>query len=41
MLGLGMCMVMLWNMLIPGIGIGLAGIVLMLCLIPLIRGLED
>ena len=41
MLGLGMCLVMLWNMLIPGIGIGLAGIVLMLCLIPLIRGLED
>lgn len=41
MLGLGMSLVMLWNMLIPGIGIGLAGIVLMLCLIPLIRGLED
>ena len=41
MLGLGMSLVMLWNLLIPGIGIGLAGIVLMLCLIPLIRGLED
>lgn len=41
MLGLGMCMVMLWNLLVAGIGIGLAGILLMLCLIPLLRGLED
>ena len=41
MLGLGMCMVMLWNMLVPGIAVGLAGIVLLLCLIPLIRGIRD
>ena len=41
MLGLGMCMVMLWNMLVPGIAVGLAGIVLLLCLIPLIRGIQD
>ncbi len=38
---LGMCMVMLWNMLVPGIAVGLAGIVLLLCLIPLIRGIRD
>ena len=41
MLGLGMCMVMLWNLLVAGIAVGLAGILLMLCLIPLLRGLED
>ena len=38
---LGMCMVMLWNLLVAGIAVGLAGILLMLCLIPLLRGLED
>ena len=39
-LGLGMCMVMLWNMLVPGILVGLVGIVLLVCLIPVIKGLE-
>ena len=39
-LGVGMCMVMVWNMLVPGIIIGIVGIVLLLCLIPVIRGLK-
>lgn len=39
-LGLGMCMTMLWDLLAPGILVGLAGIVLLLCLIPVVKGLE-
>ncbi len=39
-LGVGMCMVMVWNMLIQGIRVGLVGIVLLLCLIPIVKGLE-
>ena len=39
-LGVGMCMTMVWNMMVPGIIVGIAGIVLLLCLIPVVRGLE-
>lgn len=39
-LGIGMCMVMVWNLLIPGMLAGMAGIVLLLCLIPLCKGLK-
>ncbi len=39
-LGVGMCMVMVWNMLVPGIIAGIVGIVLLLCLIPVIKGLK-
>ena len=39
-LGVGMCMVMVWDMLIPGIAVGIAGIVLLLCLIPVVKGLK-
>ena len=39
-LGVGMCMVMVWNMLIQGILVGLVGIALLLCLIPIVKGLE-
>ena len=39
-LGVGMFMVMVWNMLIQGILVGLVGIVLLLCLIPIVKGLE-
>jgi hypothetical protein len=39
-LGVGMCMTMVWNMLIPGIVVGIIGIVLLLGLIPVIKGLE-
>lgn len=39
-LGAGMCMVMVWGMMIPGILVGIVGIVLLLCLIPLCVGLH-
>lgn len=39
-LGVGMCMVMVWDMLIYGIVVGLVGIVLLLCLIPMVKGLK-
>ena len=40
-LGIGMCFSMVWNKLALGIGIGLTGIVILLCLIPLTQGLKD
>lgn len=39
-LGAGMCMVMIWEMMIPGIIVGIVGIVLLLCLIPLVKGIH-
>lgn len=39
-LGVGMCMAMVWGMLVPGIVMGVAGILLLLCLIPLVKGLK-
>lgn len=38
--GVGMCMTMIWSMLVPGIIVGIVGIVLLLSLIPLIKGLK-
>lgn len=38
--GVGMCMVMVWNMMIPGIVVGIIGIVLLICLIPICKGLK-
>lgn len=40
LLGVGMCMTMVWSNMIPGIGIGLVGIVALLCLIPFVKGLK-
>ncbi len=39
-LGVGMCMVMVWDMMVWGIVVGIVGIVLLLCLIPVIKGLK-
>ena len=39
-LGVGMCMIMVWNMMIPGILVGVLGIVLLLMLIPMFVGLK-
>ncbi len=39
-LGVGMCMTMIWNMMIPGIIVGIVGIVALICLIPVIKGLK-
>lgn len=38
--GAGMCMTMVWNMMVPGIAVGIVGIVLLLCLIPICKGLK-
>ena len=38
--GVGMCMTMIWNMMVSGIIVGIVGIVLLLCLIPVIKGLK-
>ena len=37
-LGVGMCMVMVWQMMIPGVIVGVVGIVLLVCLIPMCIG---
>lgn len=39
-LGTGMCIAMMWNMMLSGILVGLLGIVMLLCLIPMCKGLE-
>ena len=40
-LGVGMSMVMVWEgLIVPGIIVGVIGIVLLLCLIPLCKGLK-
>ncbi len=39
-LGVGMCMVMVWNMLVPGVIVGLIGIIALMALIPLCKGLK-
>lgn len=40
-LGIGMCFSMVWGKLIIGIVIGIVGIVVLLCLIPLTKGIKD
>ena len=39
-LGVGMCLTMIWSNMIIGIVVGIVGIVLLLCLIPLTKGLK-
>lgn len=40
-LGVGMCMTMVWKgLMLPGIVVGIAGIILLLCLIPVCKGLK-
>lgn len=40
MLGAGMCLVMVWEHIALGILVGIVGIVMLLCLIPLTKGLK-
>ena len=40
-LGVGMCFSLVWSRMAMGIGIGLAGIVVLLCLIPLTKGIKE
>lgn len=39
-LGVGMCMTMVWGMMIPGVIVGIVGILALLCLIPVVKGLR-
>lgn len=38
--GVGMCLTMVWSNMVLGIIIGLVGIVVLLCLIPFVKGLK-
>lgn len=38
--GVGMCLTMVWSNMVLGILIGLVGIVVLLCLIPFVKGLK-
>lgn len=40
-LGVGMCLSMVWGKMVMGVGIGLVGIVVLLCLLPLTKGVKD
>lgn len=40
LLGVGMCLTMVWSHMVMGIVIGIAGIVVLLCLIPFMKGLQ-
>ena len=39
-LGVGMCFCMVWSNIVLGVAIGLVGIVVLLCLIPLTKGIR-
>lgn len=39
-LGIGMCLIMVWGNLVPGIAVGIIGILLLLCLFPICKGLK-
>lgn len=39
-LGVGLCMVMVWNMLTWGVVVGIVGMILLLFLIPLVKGIK-
>jgi len=39
-LGVGMCFIMVWEMMIPGILVGIVGILMLLGLIPMFMGLK-
>lgn len=40
LLGVGMCLSMVWSNMVVGIIVGVVGIVVLLCLIPFIKGLK-
>lgn len=40
LLGVGMCLTMVWSNMIVGILVGIAGIAVLLCLIPFVKGLK-
>lgn len=40
LLGVGMCLTMVWSHMVIGIVVGIAGVVVLLCLIPFVKGLK-
>ncbi len=38
--GAGMCMVLVWQQMVLGIVVGIVGIVVLLCMIPVLKGLK-
>lgn len=40
-LGTGMCLSMVWDRIFAGIAAGLAGIVVLLCIVPVIKGIKE
>ena len=40
LLGVGMCLTMVWSNMVVGIVVGIVGLVVLLCLIPFIKGLK-
>lgn len=40
LLGVGMCLTMVWSNMVAGIIVGIVGIVVLLCLIPFVKGLK-
>ena len=40
LLGVGMCLTMVWSNMVMGIVIGIIGIIILICLIPFIKGLK-
>lgn len=40
-LGVGMCFTMVWGKIVSGIVIGLIGILILLCLVPLTKGIKE
>lgn len=40
LLGVGMCMIMIWNIFVPGIVVGILGIMLAISVIPVYRGIH-
>jgi len=40
LLGVGMCLTMVWSNMVVGIIVGIVGIVVLICLIPFVKGLK-
>lgn len=40
LLGVGMCLTMVWSNMVVGIIVGIVGIIVLLCLIPFVKGLK-
>lgn len=40
LLGVGMCLTMVWSSMVVGIIVGIVGIIVLLCLIPFVKGLK-